>query len=135
MTAAIIIPTLDEGNLAMHAMRIPSTSLAQAQTMQSALERRISGLPEVAFIYSKTGTAEVASDPMPPNVSDTFIVLRPRAQWPDPALPKENLVKRIEAAAAGIGSSSTRCCFQSAPSSRARRPISLCPAIAASRQP
>ena len=96
------IPTLDEQNLAMHAMRIPSTSLVQSQTMQSAIERRISSLKEVAFIYSKTGTADVASDPMPPNVSDTFIILRPRVEWPDPALPKEELIKRIEAAVAGL---------------------------------
>jgi len=96
------IPTLDEGNLAMQALRIPSTSLQQSQAMQSVLERRISRLPEVQVIYSKTGTAEVASDPMPPNASDTFIILRPRDQWPDPSLPKEELVRRIEAAVAGI---------------------------------
>ena len=92
------IPTLDEGNLAMQAIRIPSTSLAQSQAMQSAIERRVSQFREVAFIYSKTGTAEVASDPMPPNASDTFIILRPRAEWPDPELPKEELVRRIETA-------------------------------------
>ena len=91
------IPTLDEGNLAMQALRIPSTSLTQSQAMQSAIERRVSAFKEVAFIYSKTGTAEVASDPMPPSASDTFIILRPRPEWPDPALPKEELVRRIEA--------------------------------------
>ena len=96
------IPTLDEGNLAMQALRIPSTSLAQSQSMQSALERRVSQFKEVAFIYSKTGTAEVASDPMPPSASDTFIILRPRAEWPDPALPKEELVQRIEASLKGL---------------------------------
>lgn len=90
------IPTLDEGNVAMHALRIPSTSMAQSQMMQSAVEKRVSAFKEVAFIFSKTGTAEVASDPMPPSASDTFIILRPRAEWPDPALPKEDLVKRIE---------------------------------------
>ena len=91
------IPTLDEGNLAMQALRIPSTSLGQSQAMQSAVERRVSSFKEVAFIYSKTGTAEVASDPMPPSASDTFIILRPRAEWPDPGLPKEELVRQIEA--------------------------------------
>ena len=96
------IPTLDEGNLAMHALRIPSTSLGQSQLMQSAVERRVSTLKEVAFIYSKTGTAEVASDPMPPSASDTFIILRPRAAWPDPSLPKEDLIRRIEASLAGL---------------------------------
>ncbi|WP_338665938.1 CusA/CzcA family heavy metal efflux RND transporter [Pararoseomonas sp. SCSIO 73927] len=96
------IPTLDEGNLAMQALRIPSTSLQQSQAMQSVLERRISRLPEVQVIYSKTGTAEVASDPMPPNASDTFIILKPREQWPDPSLSKAELVRRIEASVAGI---------------------------------
>ena len=96
------IPTLDEGNLAMQALRIPSTSLQQSQAMQSVLERRISRLPEVQVIYSKTGTAEVATDPMPPNASDTFIILKPRDQWPDPSLPKEDLVRRIEQSVAGI---------------------------------
>ncbi|MCG7362986.1 CusA/CzcA family heavy metal efflux RND transporter [Roseomonas sp. ACRSG] len=96
------IPTLDEGNLAMQALRIPSTSLQQSQAMQSVLERRISRLPEVQVIYSKTGTAEVASDPMPPNASDTFIILKPREQWPDPALPKAELVQRIQQSVAGI---------------------------------
>jgi cobalt-zinc-cadmium resistance protein CzcA len=96
------IPTLDEGNLAMQALRIPSTSLQQSQAMQSVLERRISRLPEVQIIYSKTGTAEVASDPMPPNASDTFIILKPRDQWPDPSLSKAELVQRIEQSVAGI---------------------------------
>ena len=91
------IPTLDEGNVAMHALRIPSTSMAQSQMMQSAVEKRVSAFKEVAFIFSKTGTAEVASDPMPPSASDTFIILRPRSGWPDPSLTKYELVKRIEA--------------------------------------
>ncbi len=80
------IPTLDEKNIAMHALRIPSTSLAQSQTMQLEVEKAISALPQVAFVFSKTGTAEVASDPMPPSASDTFIILKPKDQWPDPNL-------------------------------------------------
>jgi cobalt-zinc-cadmium resistance protein CzcA len=90
------IPTLDERNLAMHALRIPSTSLQQAQAMQLDVERRISAHPQVAFVFSKTGTAEIASDPMPPNASDTFIMLKPRSQWPDPGLTKDELVEQIE---------------------------------------
>jgi len=93
------IPTLDEKNVAMHAIRIPSTSLAQAQAMQLELENKISALPQVAFVFSKTGTAEIASDPMPPNASDTFIILKPQAQWPDPGLAKDALLEQIEAAA------------------------------------
>ena len=72
------VPTLDEKNIAMHAMRIPSTALTQSQEMQLDVERTVSALPEVAFVFSKTGTAEIATDPMPPNVSDTFIILKPR---------------------------------------------------------
>jgi cobalt-zinc-cadmium resistance protein CzcA len=93
------IPTLDEKNVAMHAIRIPSTSLAQAQAMQLELENKISALPQVGFVFSKTGTAEIASDPMPPNASDTFIILKPQAQWPDPDLAKDGLLEQIEAAA------------------------------------
>lgn len=75
------VPTLDEKDIAMHAMRIPSTSLTQSQSMQFRIEKVVSQFPEVAFIYSKTGTAELAADPMPPNVSDTFIILKPQEQW------------------------------------------------------
>jgi cobalt-zinc-cadmium resistance protein CzcA len=89
------IPSLDEKNIAMHALRIPSTALSQSQAMQLGVEKTISGFPQVAFVFSKTGTAEVASDPMPPNASDTFIILKPEDQWPDPALGKEGLVAQI----------------------------------------
>jgi cobalt-zinc-cadmium resistance protein CzcA len=75
------VPTLDEQDIAMHAMRIPSTALTQSGLMQIDVERTITALPEVAFVFSKTGTAEMATDPMPPNVSDTFIVLKPREAW------------------------------------------------------
>jgi cobalt-zinc-cadmium resistance protein CzcA len=75
------VPTLDEKDIAMHAMRIASTGLTQSQTMQYDVERTVSAFPEVAFVYSKTGTAELASDPMPPNVSDTFIILKDAGQW------------------------------------------------------
>jgi len=92
------IPTLDEKNVAMHALRIPSTSLAQSQAMQIDIEKAVSALPQVAFVFSKTGTAEVATDPMPPNAADTFIMFKPREQWPDPDLTKDALLEQIEAA-------------------------------------
>ncbi|ACL57121.1 efflux RND transporter permease subunit [Methylobacterium nodulans] len=92
------IPQLDEKNIAMHAMRIPSTALGQSQEMQLAVEKVVTAFPQVALVFSKTGTAEVASDPMPPNVSDTFIMLKPQAEWPDPNLPKEELIEQIQAA-------------------------------------
>ncbi len=75
------VPTLDEKDIAMHAMRIPSTSLTQSQAMQFDVERVVAQFPEVAFVFSKTGTAEMATDPMPPNVSDTFIIFKPEDQW------------------------------------------------------
>jgi cobalt-zinc-cadmium resistance protein CzcA len=75
------VPVLDEKDLAVHAMRISSTGLTQSQAMQFEVERAISAIPEVAYCYSKTGTAEMATDPMPPNVSDTFIIFKPREQW------------------------------------------------------
>ena len=90
------IPQLDEKNIAMHAMRIPSTSLTQSQDMQVAVEKAVSSFPQVAFVFSKTGTAEVAADPMPVNVSDTFIILKPQEEWPDPALPKDTLIGQTQ---------------------------------------
>lgn len=92
------IPTLDEKDIAMHAMRIPSTSLDQSQKLQFAVEKAVSAMPEVSFVFSKTGTAQMAADPMPPNVSDTFIILKPRQEWPDPKLEKADLIARIEKA-------------------------------------
>lgn len=89
------IPTLDEKNLALNALRIPSTSLAQSQMMQFDVEKAISRFPQVAYVFSKTGTAEIASDPMPPSMSDTFIIFKPQDQWPDPALSKAALLDQI----------------------------------------
>ncbi|PPC86862.1 MAG: CusA/CzcA family heavy metal efflux RND transporter [Hyphomicrobium sp.] len=89
------IPTLDEKDLAMHAMRIPSTSLSQSQGMQLQVEAVVRAQPEVAFVFSKTGTAEMAADPMPPHVSDTFIILKPQSEWPDPSEDKAAVVDRI----------------------------------------
>ena len=91
-------PTLDEKDIAMHAIRIPSTGITQSTEMQLEVESIVSSLPEVASVFSKTGTAEIAGDPMPPNVSDTFIVLKPRGEWPDPSLDKAELHGRIERA-------------------------------------
>ena len=90
------IPTLDEKDIAMHAMRITSTGLTQSQAMQFEVEKAVGKNPEVAFVFSKTGTAEMAADPMPPNVSDTFIILKPQSEWPDSGLSKAELIKRIE---------------------------------------
>ena len=99
---AEFMPSLDEGDMAVHALRIPGTSLSQAVAMQAALEARLDAFPEVSHVFAKLGTAEVATDPMPPNVADTYLMLKPRAQWPDPAKPKAELVAEIEAAARAI---------------------------------
>jgi cobalt-zinc-cadmium resistance protein CzcA len=92
------IPTLDEKNITMHALRIPGTALSQSQAMQLEIEKAVGRFPQVALVFSKTGTAEVASDPMPPSASDTFVILKERDQWPDPDLSKEALVEEIERA-------------------------------------
>ncbi|MFN7129428.1 MAG: efflux RND transporter permease subunit [Brevundimonas sp.] len=94
------IPTLDEGDIAMQALRVPSASLEQSLAMQMALERAISAQPEVETMFSRTGTAEAAVDPMPPNISDSVIVLKDRKDWPDQGLEKEALIERIEGVAA-----------------------------------
>lgn len=92
------VPQLDEKDLAIHAMRIPSTGITQSTEMQFAVEQAVQGFEEVAFVYSKTGTAEMAFDPMPPSVSDMFVIFKPRYEWPDPKEPKAALIERIEQA-------------------------------------
>jgi cobalt-zinc-cadmium resistance protein CzcA len=96
------VPTLDEQDLAIQAGRIPSIALTQSLQMQFQVEKTLSAFPEVAFVFSKTGTAEMASDPMPPNFSDTFVILKPHDQWPNPAEPKSALVQRMEEALEGL---------------------------------
>ena len=96
------IPNLDEGDVAIHALRIPGTSLTQAIDMQELLESRIKEFPEVDKVVGKIGTAEVATDPMPPSVADTFVMLKDRADWPDPDKPKATLMAEIETALRAI---------------------------------
>ena len=91
------IPSLDEGDVALHALRIPGTSLTQAVEMQAGLERAVRKFAEVDTVFAKIGTAEIATDPAPPNVADNFIMLKPRAAWPDPKRGKADLVAAIEA--------------------------------------
>jgi len=93
------LPTLDEGDIAMHAMRIPGTSLTQALSMQTELEARIAELPEVRHVFSKVGTPDIATDPMPPSVADTYVIMKPRPEWPDPRKSKAALVAEMEAVA------------------------------------
>lgn len=92
------IPQLDEGDIALHALRIPGTGLEQAVAMQTMLEARIKEFPEVDKVFAKIGTADVATDPMPPSVADNFVILKPREQWPNPNRSKQDLVDAIETA-------------------------------------
>jgi len=92
------IPSLDEGDIALHALRIPGTSLSQAVAMQVELEHVIQRFPEVDKVFAKLGTAEIATDPMPPSVADTFIMLKPRSQWPDPRRSTASLMAALQAA-------------------------------------
>nr|WP_315457925.1 CusA/CzcA family heavy metal efflux RND transporter [uncultured Sphingorhabdus sp.] len=91
------IPQLDEGDIALQGIRIPSTSLQQSLTMQRQIEKAAVSLPEVAYMFSKTGTAEVGTDPMPPNISDSFIILKPKDEWPAGVTTKQQVVERLEA--------------------------------------
>jgi len=90
------LPSLDEGDLLVHALRIPGTSLTTAVEMQHTLERKLKTYPEVDYVFSKIGTAEIATDPMPPSVADTYVMLKPPSQWPDPGRSKASLVRQLE---------------------------------------
>ncbi len=96
------VPSLDEGDIALHALRIPGTSLSQAVIMQQELEKTIKAFPQVDKIYAKLGTAEIATDPMPPSVADTFLILKPRSEWPDASLSKNALIAQIQAAVSKV---------------------------------
>jgi cobalt-zinc-cadmium resistance protein CzcA len=90
------MPTLDERDIAVHTLRIPSASLQQSVSMQHDLEKALRGFPEVENVFSRIGTDEVGSDPMPPNLGDMFVILGPRSEWPDPRRPKSNLIEEME---------------------------------------
>lgn len=93
---AEFVPSLDEGDIALHAMRIPGTSLTQSIKMQNLVEDKLKLYPEVNNVFSKIGTAEIATDPMPPNVADTYVMLKPKKEWPYPHKSKTTLVSEIE---------------------------------------
>jgi cobalt-zinc-cadmium resistance protein CzcA len=90
------IPQLNEGDVALHALRIPGTGLEQSVTMQQQLDQRIKEFPQVDKVFSRIGTPEVASDPMPPNLADTLVILKPRDQWPDPSQTQAEFVQQLE---------------------------------------
>ncbi len=95
-------PQLDERDIAVQSLRIPSTSLERSVAMQRQVENRLESFPQVELVFSRTGTAEVASDPMPPNASDAYVILKPREEWPDPDLSKDELVAQMEESLSGL---------------------------------
>mgnify|MGYP003110961657 CR=1 FL=1 len=92
------VPQLDEGDITVQALRIPGTSLEQSVAMQEMLEQRLKTFPQVDKVFARIGTAEVATDPMPPNIADNFVTLKPRSEWPDPDLSKAELLEEMEEA-------------------------------------
>jgi heavy metal efflux system protein len=96
------VPSLDEGDIALQALRVPGTSLTQSIHMQHALEKRIAQMPEVERVFSRIGTAEIANDPMPPSIADTFVMIKPRDDWPNPRKSKLALVEELESVARSV---------------------------------
>jgi len=91
------VPSLNEGDFAIQALRIPGTSLSQSITMQQQLENRLkTDFPEIDRVFARTGTAEIASDPMPPNISDGYIMLKPQDQWPEPRKSRDELLAAVQ---------------------------------------
>jgi cobalt-zinc-cadmium resistance protein CzcA len=93
------IPSLDEGDVLIQPVRIAGTSVTQSTEMSAILEKRLLKVPEVREVFTRIGTAEVASDPMPPNTGDCYVMLKPRSQWPDPGKTKDKVVEELTAAA------------------------------------
>ncbi|MGB3071965.1 MAG: CusA/CzcA family heavy metal efflux RND transporter [Ottowia sp.] len=90
-------PNLNEGDFAIQALRVPATSLTQSLEMQMQLEATLKEkFPEIERVFARTGTAEIASDPMPPNISDGYIMLKPRAQWPHPDRSRDDLLAAVQ---------------------------------------
>tara|TARA_R110000868_G_scaffold411035_1_gene701471 strand:- start:41594 stop:44734 length:3141 start_codon:yes stop_codon:yes gene_type:complete len=96
------VPTLDEGDIAVQALRAPGTSLTESVRMQKLMEKRLVQFPEVRTVIARIGTAEVATDAMPPNIADTYILLKNRDDWPIPDKPKAELISEMEIALAEI---------------------------------
>jgi cobalt-zinc-cadmium resistance protein CzcA len=97
------VPSLNEGDIAMQALRIPGTSLTQSVAMQQQIELTLMRkFPEIERVFARTGTAEIASDPMPPNISDGYIMLKPEAQWPKPKKTRAQLLAAIQSTVAEL---------------------------------
>ncbi|MDP1619986.1 MAG: CusA/CzcA family heavy metal efflux RND transporter [Limnohabitans sp.] len=91
------VPSLNEGDFAIQALRIPGTSLSQSVAMQQQLEATLKAkFPEIDRVFARTGTAEIASDPMPPNISDGYIMLKPMSEWPEPRKSRDELLAAVQ---------------------------------------
>jgi cobalt-zinc-cadmium resistance protein CzcA len=91
------VPSLNEGDFAIQALRIPGTSLSQSVAMQQRLEATLKAkFSEIDRVFARTGTAEIASDPMPPNISDGYIMLKPVSEWPEPRKSRDELLAAIQ---------------------------------------
>ena len=90
------MPQLDEKDITVTNFRIPSASIDQSTKMQIQIENALKTLPEVALVFSKNGNADLGTDPMPPNASDTYVIPKPESEWPADVKSKEDLVRRIE---------------------------------------
>ena len=91
-------PQLSEGDFAIQQMRSPSTGLEQSLRMQENTEKLLlKNFPEIKAIFARTGTAEVATDVMPPNISDGVILLKPKEEWKDPKETIDSLRQRMQA--------------------------------------
>jgi len=98
----VFMPMLDEINIDLAAVRIPSISMEQSKNLDFSVERALLELPEVSLVFSKAGTANLVFDAMPSNASDNYVMLKPRDQWPSDVRTKEDVQKRIQEATAPI---------------------------------
>lgn len=92
------VPSLDEGDIAVQSLRAPGTALSESVKMQGEVERAIKAFPEVKLVAARIGTGEVATDPMPPNISDAYVILKDRDKWPDKSKLKSELVNEMQEA-------------------------------------
>ena len=91
------VPSLNEGDFAIQALRIPGTSLTQSLEMQKQIEAGLKAkFPEIERVFARTGTAEIASDPMPPNISDGYVMLKPESDWPSPKKTRDELLTAVQ---------------------------------------
>mmetsp|Transcript_22119 Transcript_22119/g.86988 ORF Transcript_22119/g.86988 Transcript_22119/m.86988 type:complete len:1057 (+) Transcript_22119:4676-7846(+) len=92
------VPSLNEGDFSIQTLRIPGTSLSQSVAMQQQLESTLkTKFPEIERVFARTGTAEIASDPMPPNISDAYVMLKPVSEWPEPRKTRDELAALVKA--------------------------------------